>query len=163
MLDGLQGARVFSKLALSQDYHQVRISTEDTHKTAFSTKFGHVEFLVMPFGLCNGPATFQRMMNIALRPFLGKFCCVYLDDILIDSENAAEHAEHLDVVLAALCQAKLYAKLENCEFGLHWIKLLGHVLSENGIAMDLDKVRAMADWPTPKAAAHVHSFIGLFN
>ena len=163
MLDGLRGACVFSKLDLSRDYHQMRISAEDTHKTAFSTKFGHFEFLVMPFGLCNPPATFQRMMNVALRPFLGKFCCVYLDDILIYSKNAAEHAEHLDAVLAAPDQAKLYAKLKKCEFGLHWIKFLGHVVSENGIAMDLDKVRAMADWPTPKSAAHVHSFIGLVN
>ena len=163
MLDSLRGATVFSKLDLSQGYHQVRLDPPDVHKTAFSTKFGHYEFLVMPFGLCNAPATFQRMMNIALRPFIGKFCCVYLDDILIYSSDEAQHAEHLHAVLGALSNARLYAKLEKCEFGLKWVKFLGHVVSENGIAMDPDKVKAMADWPTPKTTAHIRSFLGLVN
>lgn len=163
MLDGLRGATVFSKLDLSQGYHQVRISESDVYKTAFTTKFGHFEFRVMPFGLCNAPASFQRMMNIVLRPYIGKFCCCYLDDILIYSRTEQEHAEHLHAVLKALAEAHLHAKLEKCEFGMRWIKFLGHVVSENGIAMDPDKVKSVSEWPTPKTNAHVRSFLGLVN
>ena len=163
MLDSLRGSTVFSKLDLAQGYHQVRVHPPDVYKTAFSTHFGHFEFTVMPFGLCNAPATFQRMMSIVLRPYIGKFCCVYLDDILIYSRTQSDHARHLKLVLEALRDADLHAKLSKCEFGLNWVKFLGHVVSSDGIAMDPDKVVAMADWPTPKSTAHVRSFLGLVN
>ena len=163
MLDSLSGARVFSKLDLSQGYHQVRISPEDTYKTAFVTPFGHFEFTVMPFGLSNAPATFQRMMNLALAPYLSKFCCVYLDDILVYSQSEAEHEDHLSQVLQALSDSKLFAKREKCEFGLGSVQFLGHVVSSAGIATDPEKVSALRDYPIPANVTELRAFLGLAN
>ena len=150
MLDQLHGATVFSKLDLSQGYHQVRVAPEDVHKTAFTTKQGHFEFQVMPFGLCNAPATFQRLMNTVLQPHLRKFCTVYLDDVLIYSKDPEEHAHHLKMVLETLQEAGLFAQLSKCEFGLRELQFLGHIVSADGIKMDPEKISAMTAWPVPK-------------
>ena len=163
MLDGLSGATVFSKLDLSQGYHQVQVKPEDAYKTGFSTPFGHFEFTVMPFGLSNAPATFQRMMNATLGPYLSKFCCVYLDDILVYSRTAAEHVDHLTKVLQALADAKLFAKREKCEFGLDSVQFLGHVVSADGIAMDPGKLDAIRNYPAPLNITQLRSFLGLAN
>ena len=118
LLDRLHGAKVFSKLDLAQGYHQVRVAEQDVHKTAFTTQYGHFEFKVMPFGLCNAPATFQRLMNSALNPLIGRCCMVYLDDIIIYSNDVASHKRDLALVLHKLQEANLYTQLSKCAFGL---------------------------------------------
>ena len=109
-------ASVFSKIDLRSSYHQVRIKDEDVHKTAFRTRYGHYEFLVVPFGLTNAPATFMCLMNSVLHKYLDKFVIIFIDDILIYSKNEEEHKEHLKLVLQTLREHKLYAKFSTCEF-----------------------------------------------
>ena len=161
LLDQLLHARVFTKLDLRSGYHQVRVAEEDIPKTAFRTKFGHFEFTVMPFGLCNAPATFQRMMNDALRPFIDDFVIVYIDDILIFSRNEAEHEEHLRAVLQRLREHKLQAKRSKCEFGMDELDYLGHTINWQGVKMNDAKIRAIEEWPAPKNVKELRSFLGL--
>ncbi|KAJ9524896.1 hypothetical protein QJQ45_002965 [Haematococcus lacustris] len=163
LLDRLHGAKVFSKLDLRQGYHQIRVAPEDIHKTAFRTRYGHFEFTVLPFGLCNAPATFQRLMNDVLHDLLDDCVLVYLDDILIFSRTPQEHSAHLRRVLDLLRKHKLYAKLSKCEFGMDQTTFLGHIVSASGIACDPAKVVAVQSWPIPKTVHEVRSFLGLAN
>ena len=136
LFDQLKGAVYFSSIDLQQGYHQVRITEEDVEKTAFRTPLGHFQYRVLSFGLTNAPATFMRLMNRVLAPYLRKFVCVYLDDILIYSKSKEEHLQHLRVVLETLRISKLFAKLSKCEFFRHEVKFLGHVVGRNGISGD---------------------------
>ncbi|KAJ9526673.1 hypothetical protein QJQ45_017555 [Haematococcus lacustris] len=163
LLDRLHGAKVFSKLDLRQGYHQIRVAPEDIHKTAFRTRYGHFEFTVLPFGLCNAPATFQRLMNDVLHDLLDDCVLVYLDDILIFSRTPQEHLAHLRRVLDLLRKHKLYAKLSKCEFGMDQTSFLGHIVSASGIACDPAKVVAVESWPIPTTVHDVRSFLGLAN
>jgi hypothetical protein len=161
LFDHLGGASIFSKIDLMSGYHQVRIKGEDIHKTAFQTWYGHYEFVVVPFGLTNAPATFMCLMNNVLSKFLDKFVLVFIDDILIYSKNREEHEEHLRLVLQVLIEHQLYAKFSKCDFFQKQIHYLGHVLSEEGVAVDLDKIRSIMEWPTPKDVSDIRSFMGL--
>jgi hypothetical protein len=161
MVDELHGAKFFTKLDLQFGYHQVRMRPEDVHKTAFRTHDGLYEFLVMAFGLCNAPVTFQALMNDVLRPFLCHFVLVFFDDILIYSKTWADHLHHLRTVLDELRRHQLFVKRNKCSFGASSVAYLGHVISTAGVAMDPAKVQAIHDWLAPRSAWAVWGFLGL--
>ncbi|KAG7674333.1 hypothetical protein KSW81_006127 [Nannochloris sp. 'desiccata'] len=163
MLDRLGKAKYFTKLDLRSGYYQIRVAKEDIYKTAFSTRYGHYEFLVMPFGLTNAPATFQTLMNDIFRTSLDKFIMVYLDDILIFSDTLEDHEKHVRHALDVLRQNKLYCKASKCEFFQTEVSFLGHVINGDGVKADPRKVQAVADWPQPKTVRQVRSFLGLAN
>ncbi len=161
LLDRLHGAKWFSKIDLQSGYHQVRIHPDDIHKTAFRTRYGHYEFLVLPFGLTNAPATFMAMMNSIFSQHLDSFVIVFLDDILIYSKTEQQHAQHVEQVLALLKQHKLYANPEKCEFFKQRIGFVGHEVSAEGVHMEPAKVKAIQDWPMLQNAKEVRQFLGL--
>ena len=134
---------------------------EDVQKTAFRTRYGHYEYLVMPFGVSNAPGVFMEYMNRIFHEQLDQFVVVFIDDILIYSMSREEHAEHLRIVLQILKERKLYAKLSKCEFWLSEVSFHGHVISGNGIAVDPSKVEAVLQWEAPRSVTEIRSFLGL--
>ena len=161
LFDKLKGAKCFSKIDLRTGYHQQKVRDEDIPKTAFRTRYGHYEFLVMSFGLTNAPAAFMDLMNRVFKPYLDKFVVVFIDDILIYSKTEEEHAEHLKIVLEALQREEMYAKFSKCEFWMKKVQFLGHVVDENGISVDPEKVDAISNWEQPRTPTEVRSFLGL--
>jgi hypothetical protein len=161
LFDQLVGAKVFTKIDLRSGYHQIKIRASDIPKTAFSTRYGLYEFLVMSFGLTNAPTYFMYLMNSVFMPELDKFMVVFIDDILVYSKNEAEHTKHLHTVLQRLRDHQLYAKLSKCEFWLKEIKFLGHTISLDGISVDPEKVQEVMDWKPPTTVRQIRSFLGL--
>ena len=161
LFDKLNGARHFSSLDLRSGYHQIRIAERDVQKTAFRTHEGLYEFMVLPFGLTNAPAAFQREMRAIFNHL--PFVAVYLDDILVFSRTEADHASHLEKVLEVLRKHKLYAKLSKCSFFDRKAKFLGHIVSESGIQADPDKIAVVLNWKPPRNVPEMRSFLGLAN
>jgi len=149
MLEHFGRSNIFSKLDLRSAYNLVRIKEGDEFKTAFTCKYGHYEYTVMPFGLKNAPAVFQHFINDVLEGILGVFAFSYIDDLIIFSNNFKIHVTNVSKVLKRLREAGLYAKLEKCEFFVPYIDFLVHRISPDGILMDPKKVSSI-EWPIPK-------------
>ncbi|GBG91271.1 hypothetical protein CBR_g52156 [Chara braunii] len=161
LLDRVQGCRYFTKIDLKSRYHQIAILPEDQHKTAFQTRYGLYEFVVMPFGLANAPGTFQHAMNRIFHDYLDKFVIVYLDDILIFSKTVEEHVAHSDKILSLLRQHKFKINGEKCEFGRTRVLYLSHEISAEGLKPDDAKVASIRDWPRPQSVTEMRSFLGM--
>lgn len=160
-LDTLQGANYFSSLDLRSGYWQIPMNEADKEKTAFATPDGLYEFNVMPFGLCNAPATFERMIDTVLRGLKWKTCLCYLDDIVVFSSTFAQHLQRLDEVLQCLSKAGLQINTKKCTFASKSIKVLGHVVSKDGIQPDPEKIAAVLQFPRPSNQKTLRSFLGL--
>lgn len=161
----LAKAKWYTKLDVVAAFHRVRIQDGDEWKTAFRTRYGLYEWLVLPFGLCGGPATFQRIINTILADLLDECCSAYIDDVIIYSSGTKE--EHLNKVKEVACRlgnAGLKLDINKCEFAVTEIKYLGFVVKAGeGVTVDPAKVEAIREWETPKCTKEVRSFIGFSN
>jgi hypothetical protein len=157
----LAGAKVFSKVDLRLGYHQIKIHLEDVPKTAFSTRYGLYEYLVMLFGLTNAPAHFIYLMNSVFMPELDKIVVVFIDDILVYSRDKEEHEQHLWIILQRLRDHQLYAKFNKCAFWLKEVPFLGHVISAEGLAVDPSKAQEVLEWKSPRLVTQICSFLRL--
>ena len=162
-LDTLSGCQWFTTLDLISGYWQVQLNPEDREKSAFTTFEGLFEFNVMPFGLCNAPATFQRLMDSVLAGLQWTSCLVYVDDIIIPGKTFDDHLHNLHSVLLRLREANLKLQPPKCIFARKSVSFLGHIISAKDIAADPTKVNKVATWPTPTCRRDVQQFLGLCN
>ena len=160
-LDTLAGSQWFSILDMVSGYWRVEVEEEDREKTAFCTPNGLFEFKVTPFGLCNGPATFQRLMDLVLAGLQMSHCLVYVDDVIIMGRSFQEHLHNLRKVFERLREAGLTWKPSKCVFFQTEVSYLGHVISREGVSTDPTKIDKVAKWPIPQSAKDVQQFLGL--
>lgn len=163
LLDAVARHKYYTKLDLRSGYHQVRLRPEDTYKTAFSSKLGLYEYLVLPFGLCNAPSTFSRLMATLFRDLLYHGLVIYIDDLVIYSNDKQEHLNKLELVFQRLREHKLFLKGSKCEFLVGSTLFLGHTVSEQGIGTEMAKVEAIQTWPKPANVHELRQFLGLAN
>ena len=156
-------AKIYSKFDIIAAFNEVRMRKGDEHKTAFLTRYGLFEYVVMPFGLCNAPGTFQAFINDTLREYLDDFCTSYLDDILIYSDNKKDHIAHVSKVLERLRRAGLFLDIDKSEFFVTSVKYLGLIITTDGVRMDPKKIEAILNWKSPKNIRDVQAFLGFAN
>ncbi|UYV63918.1 K02A2.6-like [Cordylochernes scorpioides] len=160
-LDSLAGSSYFSTMDLRSGYWQIEVDEKDREKTVFITPDRLYEFRVMPFGLCNAPATFERMIDSVLRSIKWNMCLCYLDDIVVYAPTFEEHIRRLQLVLKCIQKAGLSLNHKKCLFGSRRINILGHLVDANGIHPDPGKVEAVSKFPRPKNISELRSFLGL--
>ena len=160
ILDKLGRCNYFTTLDLTSGFHQIEVDPKDIPKTAFNVENGHYEFVRMPFGLKNAPATFQRVMDNVLREHIGKRCLVYMDDIIIYSTSLQEHIEYLDKILTSLETYNFKLQLDKCEFLCKEVGFLGHIITPEGIKPNPNKVEAIRTWPLPRNQKELRGFLG---
>lgn len=158
-LDRLRGAKYFTTLDCDQAYYQIEMEENSKDKTAFITPDGLYNFKVLPFGLSNSPASFQRLIDSVLGRLKWTIALVYMDDIIVFSDNFETHLSHLNTVLCAISKAGLILQASKCSFGFSKLKYLGHIISADGIEVDPEKVRAIKEFPIPKKPRDVQSFV----
>ena len=163
-LDRLGQAKRFTQLDLTSAYHQMRIKEDDEWKTVFRTRYGYVEYQVMPFGLSNTRTSFQGYINKILAEKLDIFVIVYLDDILIYTEDQGQgHVEVVRWVLEILRENGLFANLKKCRFYKNKVRFLGYVISSQSIWIEDEKIKVVKNWPEPKSVQDIQVFIGFAN
>jgi hypothetical protein len=163
ILESLGGKTIFSILDLKSGYHQFRLTPRAEKLCAVITPFGIFQYTSLPMGLKNAPAFFQRVMDKVLKEGLGTYVFVYIDDIIVFSNNFDDHIIHLQNVLLALREANLKANIEKCHLCLSQLKILGKVISSEGIKTDPEMIEAMVNFPAPSSAKHVKSFLATCN
>jgi len=163
LLDAPKRSCIYLKIDLCHAYHLVRIAEGDEWKMAFQTHYGSFEWLVMPFGLTNALASFQRFMNNIFSDMLDVFALIYLDDILIFSDNIDQHRKHIKEVLSWLRKHGLYARGDKCEFHKTEVEFLRYIISADGLQMSEDKVKTILSWLEPRKVKDVQSFLGFAN
>lgn len=161
ILDKLGRAQYFSTLDLAKGFHQIMVSKNDQKLTAFSTPFGHYEYVRMPFGLKNAPSTFQRLMNSVLRKYINKICVVYMDDILIFSTSIEEHVESIRLIFDELTKANLKIQIDKCSFFRKETEYLGHILTDKGVSPNPSKVAQISKLQIPKTQKQIKCFLGM--
>jgi hypothetical protein len=161
ILENLGKSEYFTTLDLKSGFHQIEMDLVDRIKTAFSVDNGHYEFVRMPFGLKNAPATFQRVMNSILQGLIGNICYVYLDDIIVVGTSLENHIENLNRVFERLISNNLKIQLDKCEFLKKETEFLGHVITPEGIKPNPDKIKQILNWPLPKTQKQIKQFLGL--
>lgn len=155
--------KIRSKIDLSDAYEQVRVVAEDVWKTAFSTVQGTFVSTVLQQGDCNGPSTFQRLMNTIFRDYIGVFMHVYIDDIFVFSDTVEEHEQHLQIVFDTLRKQHLFLKASKCELYAAVMDCMGHVIDDKGLHADADKLAKIREWRQPRNYNDVQKFLGLVN
>ena len=162
-LESLASAKIFSTCDLQSGYWQIAMNEKDKAKTAFITKYGLFEYTKMPFGVCNGPSTFQRCMELIFRGVQWKTLLIYLDDIIIFSSNFEEHMERLDEVLKRLQNAGLKLKPSKCEFLQDELLFLGHMVGKEGVRPNPKIIESVQSWKVPANVKEMQQFLGLCN
>ena len=160
-LDTVAGATIFSTFDLTSGYHQIPVRSEDIHKTAFVTKYGLFEFQTMPFGVCNGPPTCQRLMELVLNGLQWQICLIYLDDIIVFGNNFKDHMQRLDLVLQRMAEAGLKLKPEKCQLLKTEVAFLGHLVSDKGIQPNPDNIAKILAMPPPTTVTEVRQLLGM--
>ena len=160
----LSGCKYITRLDIRHAFNRIRMaSAKDEDLTTFATPLGNYKSKVLPFGLCGGPATFQRYINTTLIDYLNDFCAAYIDDVIIFSKTRAEHTKHVRQVLQKLIDAGLQVDINKSEFAVQKTKFLGLIISSNGVEMDPEKVKTIVDWSLPYNRRDIQSFIGFCN
>ena len=159
-IESLSGAKFFTTLDMISGYWQVGLTEEARLKSAFTVRGGLYLWNVMPFGLCNAPSTFERLMETVLQGLQWRSCLVYLDDIVIFGRSEDELIARMDEVFTRLGRAGLKLKPRKCKFFARETEYLGHVVSEAGVAVSPDKITAITEWPVPTSVTEVRSFLG---
>jgi hypothetical protein len=157
--DQMRGAKILSKIDLRSCYHQLKIRAEDVPKATFTTRYGLYEFLVMSFGLTNASAYFMNLMNKVFMEYLDQFVVVFIDDILVYSQNEETHENHLRLVLQKLRDNQLYSKFSKCDFWLKEVAFLGHIITDGGIKVDLGKISEILNWKQSKMRQRSRVFL----
>lgn len=152
--------KVFSSLDQTNSFFQTRMREADIPLTAVKTPWGLYEWVVMPMGLTNASATHQAQCEEALGELVNIICVVFIDDILIFSDNVEEHEQHVCMVLDCLRAANLYCSLKKTKLFQKEVKFLGHFISENGVRADEAKVEKITSWKTPNSPKEVKRFLG---
>ena len=162
-LDAIAGCSVFSSLDLAMAYHQVPVEPSDVEKTAFITHAGLFEMTKMPFGLCNAPSTYQRLMSIVLCGLMKRICLVYRDDVIVYSRHHFQHLRDFRAVFERLPVAGLKLKPSKCQLFRDEVVYLGHVVNAAGVSPDPAKLRVLSTWPVPDTVRDVQSFLRFIN